>query len=64
MSEQRNVKELYYKTRAGEIIDFTGVNASFEIHKNAKLTIKTSKYTIDDCINEILENILSLILMS
>jgi adenylylsulfate kinase len=44
--EARDVKGLYAKARNGELLNFTGVNAPFEIPKNADLTIDTSKEEI------------------
>ena len=38
--EKRDIKGLYAKARKGEIKDFTGVNAPFDIPKNADIEIK------------------------
>ena len=51
--EQRDVKGLYKKARAGEIKDFTGIDAPFEAPKNANLVIKTENKTIEDSVNEV-----------
>jgi len=40
--EQRDVKGLYVKARAGEIKDFTGINAPFDIPTTPDITIDTS----------------------
>lgn len=52
--EARDIKGLYRKARAGEILDFTGVNAPYEIPVNPELTIDTSKVSLDDAVREVL----------
>ncbi len=51
--EQRDVKGLYKKARAGEIKDFTGIDAPFEAPQNADLVIKTENKTIEESVNEV-----------
>lgn len=51
--EQRDVKGLYKKARAGEIKDFTGINAPFEAPQNADLVIKTENKSIEESVNEV-----------
>lgn len=46
--EQRDVKGLYAKARAGEIKNFTGINAPYEAPKCPNLTIDTSKYNLEE----------------
>lgn len=48
--EQRDVKGLYAKARAGEIKDFTGVNAPYEAPKNPDVEIDTSKISIEEAV--------------
>lgn len=59
--EQRDVKGLYKKARAGEIKDFTGINAPFEAPTNPFLDAKTENKTVEQSVNEILCKILPLI---
>lgn len=59
--EQRDVKGLYKKARAGEIKDFTGINAPFEVPENAAIVVKTANKTVEESVNTILEQILPLI---
>lgn len=59
--EQRDVKGLYKKARAGEIKDFTGINAPFEAPENATIVVKTTNKTVEESVNTILEQILPLI---
>ena len=45
--ENRDVKGLYAKARAGEIKNFTGIDSPFEIPEKPSLTINTAEQTID-----------------
>lgn len=49
--EDRDPKGLYKKARAGEIKDFTGIDAPFEAPQNAELTIDTSAQTIEQSVD-------------
>jgi len=59
--EQRDVKGLYKKARAGEIKDFTGINAPFEVPTHPFLNVKTENKSIKQLVDEILEKVLPLI---
>ena len=59
--EQRDVKGLYKKARAGEIKDFTGINAPFEAPNQPFLDVKTQDKTIEQSVDEILSKVLPLI---
>ncbi|MEG1573459.1 MAG: adenylyl-sulfate kinase [Bacteroidales bacterium] len=48
--EQRDVKGLYKKARAGEIKEFTGISAPFEAPENPSISVDTSKLTLDESI--------------
>lgn len=56
--EKRDVKGLYKKARAGEIKDFTGINAPFEAPLNPDVEIKTVGKSIEESVNELLNHIL------
>lgn len=56
--ETRDVKGLYQKARAGEIKNFTGISAPFEIPLNAVLSIDTSNKSVEECVNLLLGKIL------
>ena len=56
--EKRDVKGLYKKARKGEIKDFTGISAQFEAPENPELTIDTSKLSIDESVQKVLDYIL------
>ena len=46
--EQRDVKGLYKKARAGLIKDFTGIDSPFEEPENAFLEIKTDNMSVEE----------------
>lgn len=48
---RRDVKGLYKKALAGEIINFTGLDAPFEAPTDAALNIKTAEQTIEQSID-------------
>jgi len=43
--EKRDAKGLYKKARAGEIPDFTGIDAPYQVPEKPELTIETGKMT-------------------
>jgi len=57
--ETRDIKGLYRKARAGEIKEFTGVSAPFDIPQNAILSIDTSDKTVDECLKILLDRLLA-----
>ncbi len=59
--ERRDVKGLYAKARKGEIKNFTGISAPFEVPKNPTLSLDTSKLTLEESINKLLELILPMV---
>lgn len=56
--EQRDVKGLYKKARAGEIKNFTGIDSPFEAPENPSVNVKTAELSIEDAARQILEVIL------
>jgi adenylylsulfate kinase len=53
--EKRDVKGLYAKARAGEIKNFTGVDARFEAPTNAVVEVNTAELSIDESIQKVLD---------
>lgn len=53
--EKRDVKGLYAKARKGEIKDFTGVNAPFEIPAKPDLEIQTKNKNVEESVNEVFQ---------
>lgn len=57
--EQRDVKGLYKKARAGEIKDFTGISSPFEIPKNPDILVETDNHTPGQSIDYLFEKLKS-----
>jgi hypothetical protein len=53
--EQRDAKGLYRKARSGEIADFTGVTAHYEMPESPELTIDTDCLTVEESVAVVLE---------
>jgi adenylylsulfate kinase len=53
--EQRDVKGLYKKARAGEVKNFTGIDSPYEIPAHADITIHTHETSLDQSIAMLLE---------
>lgn len=56
--ERRDVKGLYAKARRGEIKNFTGISAPFEAPLHPALTLDTSKLSLEESVNQLLDLIL------
>lgn len=52
--EERDTKGLYAKARAGEITDFTGINAPYEAPETPDLAIDTSVMTLGEAATAVL----------
>lgn len=55
--EQRDVKGLYAKARAGEIINFTGISAPFEAPTNPELDVPTHQLSIEEATAKVVDYI-------
>ncbi len=63
--EERDVKGLYKKARAGEIPEFTGINSPYEDPLKPEITVDTAAQSIDESVEQIINalaerNIISL----
>lgn len=56
--ERRDVKGLYAKARRGEIKNFTGISAPFEAPENPAISLDTSKLSVEQSVNLLLDLIL------
>lgn len=52
--EKRDVKGLYAKARRGEISQFTGVSAPYEVPESPDIIVSTEKMNIEQCVEEIM----------
>ncbi len=58
--EERDVKGLYKKARAGEIPNFTGISSVYEEPENPEIVIETSDFSIEKSVDFLLEKLESL----
>jgi adenylylsulfate kinase len=56
--EQRDVKGLYKKARAGEVKNFTGIDSPYEAPENADIHIPTDQLPIEQSIEKLLDYLL------
>ena len=56
--EDRDVKGLYKRARAGEIPDFTGISSPYEEPRSAELTVNTESQ-LDSCSDEVFNYIVN-----
>ena len=56
--EKRDVKGLYAKARRGEIRNFTGISAPFEAPEHPVLSLDTSRLSLEESVNTLLELVL------
>ena len=59
--EQRDVKGLYKKARAGKIKNFTGIDSPYEQPENPDLVLNSDNMTIEESVNKCLEFLLPII---
>lgn len=52
--EERDVKGMYAKARAGEIANFTGISDPYEDPQNPDFTVPTHEQTIDESVDSLL----------
>lgn len=56
--ERRDVKGLYAKARAGEIKNFTGLDAPFEAPENPAVEVKTMGRSVEECAQQIFDAVM------
>lgn len=52
--EERDVKGLYKKARAGEIKNYTGISSPYEAPENPDIDLDTGTRPLRDCVNDII----------
>ena len=52
--EERDVKGLYKRARAGEIKEFTGISSPYEEPENPELVVNTGEHSLDDCVDQVI----------
>lgn len=58
--EERDVKGLYKKARAGEIKGFTGVDQAYEAPDDPEVLLKAGKDTVDECVQDIITHLVDI----
>ena len=58
--ERRDVKGLYARARRGEVKDFTGISAPFEVPEHPALDIDTSKQPLETSVQQVVDLVLKL----
>lgn len=53
--EQRDVKGLYKKARAGEIKEFTGISSPYEPPNNPDLALDSGHLALKDCVDQVMD---------
>ena len=60
VAEERDVKGLYKKARAGELKNFTGIDSPYEPPENPEITVNTVEMTPEEAADHIIQQILPL----
>ena len=58
LCEQRDVKGLYKKARAGEVKNFTGIDSPYEAPANADVVLNTGELSVEESIAELMNFVL------
>jgi bifunctional enzyme CysN/CysC len=59
LCEQRDVKGLYAKARAGQLPNFTGISSPYEAPENPELHLRTAEHGIGELVETVLKKISS-----
>ena len=55
--ERRDPKGLYRKARAGEIVNFTGIDSAYEPPENAEIVLKTVDRSVEELSDEVVDHL-------
>jgi len=56
--EERDIKGLYKKARAGELPEFTGISSAYEVPENPALVLNTSELSVDEAVERVFNSVL------
>jgi bifunctional enzyme CysN/CysC len=56
--EERDPKDLYKKARAGQIREFTGIDAPYELPVDPEIVVQTNQQSVEESVASILERLL------
>ena len=57
--EERDPKGLYRKARAGQISEFTGISAPYELPSSPEMVVDTTIASVADCVDEVVAYVLA-----
>ena len=60
VAEERDVKGLYKKARAGQLKNFTGIDSPYEEPENAEIRVNTVEMTVDEAADYVIRQIMPL----
>jgi adenylylsulfate kinase len=52
--EARDVKGIYKKARAGQIVEFTGISSPYEAPENPELILNTGRSELEACVQQVI----------
>ena len=55
IAEQRDVKGLYKKARAGELKNFTGIDSPYERPESPELSLLSNQFPLDDLVQQVIQ---------
>lgn len=55
--EQRDIKGMYKEAREGKLPNFTGITSPYEIPEKPDITVDTSKMSLSDCADYVMEKL-------
>jgi adenylyl-sulfate kinase len=64
LCEARDPKGLYAKARRGELPEFTGISAPYEVPANPELVIDTARLNLQGCLDELVGYVLTTVPLS
>lgn len=53
--EERDVKGLYKRARAGEIANFTGISSPYEAPENPEVSVETGSKPLNECVAQVID---------
>ncbi len=53
--EERDVKGLYQKARAGTVRDFTGISSPYEAPEQPEIIVQTGEWSLDECAEQVID---------
>lgn len=59
--ERRDVKGLYHAARSGKIAEFTGITSPYEEPEHAEIVVETVNRTVEECVDDIIEQLKDLL---